>query len=101
MRHMLTKAVGSAATLPVNVADLPLESDDLLLLCSDGLHGPLGHEGIEAVLAASSADLEQTAAALIAAANAAGGPDNITAVLVRIERTVTPHETTKIVFPVP
>jgi PPM family protein phosphatase len=99
MRHMLTKAVGSAATLAISVADLPLEPDDVLLLCSDGLHGPLGHDGVTAVLDSASADLQQTAAALIEAANAAGGPDNITAVLVRIDRTGDPHRTTKISIP--
>jgi serine/threonine protein phosphatase PrpC len=83
MRHMLTKALGSVAELAPQVRDLQLDPGDLLLLCSDGLHGPLGDDGIARVLAARSADLDATASALIDAANAAGGPDNITVVLVR------------------
>jgi protein phosphatase len=83
MRHMLTKALGSVAGLETRAHEVPLDARDLLLLCSDGLHGPLGDDGIARVLAAPSADLEATASALIDAANAAGGPDNVTVVLVR------------------
>ncbi len=83
MRHMLTKALGSVAELQGRPHDVPLDAGDLLLLCSDGLHGPLGDEGIARVLGAPSTGLEATASALIDAANAAGGPDNITVVLVR------------------
>lgn len=85
MRHMLTKALGSVADLDARAHDLPLEAHDLLLLCSDGLYGPLGDDGIARVLAAPAGNLEATAAALIDAANAAGGPDNVTVVLVRWE----------------
>ena len=85
MRHMLTRALGSDAALDVQVAPVPVEPGDLLLLCSDGLHGPLGDAGIAAVLEQPHATLDEAAAALIRAANNAGGPDNVTAVLVRPE----------------
>jgi protein phosphatase len=92
MRHVLTKALGSAATLDARAHEVPLDTGDLLLLCSDGLYGPLGDDGIARVLAqeigsgrldAPSPGLERTASALVDAANAAGGPDNVTVVLVR------------------
>lgn len=100
MRHMLTKALGPAADLAVRAHDIPIEAGDLLVLCSDGLYGPIGDDGIARVLAAkinpglisrpaghagnqSGVDLGDAAAALVDAANAAGGPDNITVVLVR------------------
>jgi len=83
MRHMLTRALGSVAGVETRAHDVPLDAADLLLLCSDGLHVPLGDDGIARLLGAPSADLEATASALIDAANAAGGPDNVTVVLVR------------------
>ena len=83
MRHVLTRAVGRPLDLEVTPQYLDLEAADVLLLCSDGLHGPLGSDGIASVLAAAGEDLARAADALVEAANAAGGPDNITAVLVR------------------
>jgi len=83
LRHMLTRALGSVAGLEARAREIPLDAGDLLLLCSDGLYGPLGDDGIARLLAAPSADLLPTASALVDAANAAGGPDNITVALVR------------------
>jgi protein phosphatase len=80
---MLTKALGSVAGLEARAHDVPFDVGDLLLLCSDGLYGPLGDDGIARVFGALAADLEATASALVDAANAAGGPDNVTVVLVR------------------
>ena len=83
MAHMLTRALGTGQALDVTVSEFTLSDDDLYLICSDGLHGPLGTEGIGKVLAAASGDLDSLTSALVAAANDAGGPDNITAVVVR------------------
>jgi protein phosphatase len=85
MRNMLTRALGTGPALDVDVAHADLRRHDLLLLCSDGLYGPLGDEGLAAVLKDAGEDLEAVADALVAAANDAGGPDNITAVLLRYE----------------
>jgi serine/threonine protein phosphatase PrpC len=84
MRHVLTRAVGQPLDLEVMPHHLDLEAADVLLLCSDGLHGPLGSDGIASVLAAAGENLARAANALVEAANAAGGPDNITVVLVRV-----------------
>jgi protein phosphatase len=60
------------------------ENGDRLLLCSDGLTGMLTDAQIEAILA-SNADLDVAARALVDAANAAGGQDNISVVIVELE----------------
>ncbi|MEO2057505.1 MAG: serine/threonine-protein phosphatase, partial [Thermoleophilia bacterium] len=61
-----------------------LELGDVVLLCTDGLSGPVDDEGILAVVE-STPSLEQAAAALVERANAAGGPDNVTVVLARVD----------------
>ena len=61
---------------------LDLENGDLLLLCSDGLTEHLEDDEIARLLAEAS-DLDKTADRLVDAANAAGGTDNVTVVLVR------------------
>ncbi len=83
MRHVLTRALGAADELDIQVQQTAIEKHDLFLLCSDGLYGPLGDSGISQLLDGSGEDLDATAAALVDAANRAGGPDNITAVLFR------------------
>jgi serine/threonine protein phosphatase PrpC len=60
-----------------------IETGDLYLLCSDGLWGSVPDPALTGVLA-SATDLNGAVVHLIEAANAAGGPDNITAVLVRV-----------------
>jgi protein phosphatase len=58
------------------------ETNDLLLLCSDGLCGPVADPQILDI-AHSTADLAEIAQRLIGAANDRGGPDNITCVVAR------------------
>jgi serine/threonine protein phosphatase PrpC len=93
MRHMLTRAIGSAPALIAGVSECPLEAGDVLLLCSDGLYGPLGESGIAEVIGRTTAGMVETATALVGAANAAGGPDNVTVVLVRIDAETAGHAT--------
>jgi protein phosphatase len=80
-RHMLTRALGIDGDVRVDVHDArALEPGDRLLLCTDGLTGVVSEEEIATLLAAPS--LEDAARSLIDAANRAGGPDNITVVIV-------------------
>jgi PPM family protein phosphatase len=80
---MLTSALGiEGADVDVQVIEWAGEEGDLILLCTDGLVARLDDEVIRRIVA-SSDDLDATAEALIDAANAAGGPDNITVALVR------------------
>lgn len=83
-RSIITRAIGVDVDLDVDTMTIDLQDGDQLLLCSDGLTGPVDDTTIEDIL---SADLAITEAAsdLIDTANEAGGPDNITVVLLRFE----------------
>ncbi|MGH7267406.1 MAG: protein phosphatase 2C domain-containing protein [Candidatus Rokuibacteriota bacterium] len=80
-RHVLTKAVGLQDDLDLDVFEQPLEPGDRVLLCSDGLTTALPDKEIGDVVEMYEGDLEGACRALVAAANEAGGPDNITVVL--------------------
>jgi protein phosphatase len=54
-----------------------------MMLSSDGLHGVVAEDELERILNESPAALQDKCVELIGAANAAGGPDNITVVLIR------------------
>jgi serine/threonine protein phosphatase PrpC len=84
MRHVLTMAIGAGSALEINYYhDIRLQPGDMLLMCSDGLHGVVEEGRIEAILRQPDQPLDAKCRGLIEAARVAGGPDNITAVLVR------------------
>ena len=85
MRHVLTMAIGANAPLTVNCYSVPMEERALVLMCSDGLHGVLEAPQMEEILhpGRNGASLEDSCRRLIDAAKAAGGPDNVTCILVR------------------
>ena len=84
-RSILTRAVGLDPRVPVDLPDpLELRSGDQLLLCSDGLTETVADDQIAELLSAAP-DGHAACRSLIDAANNAGGPDNITVVLVRLE----------------
>ena len=82
-RHVVTRALMGEDDLEVEVAAVELAADDRLLLCSDGLPVVLSDGRINDLLGADRRP-DDTAEALIEAANAAGGPDNITVVVVDV-----------------
>ncbi len=82
-RNVILRALGIAKGLEVDLDEVEVRPGDRLLLCSDGLSGCVEDAEIEAVLSAV-ADLEGCCRALVEAANARGGPDNITVVLVEL-----------------
>jgi PPM family protein phosphatase len=82
MRHVLTMAIGVSDELRVHTYPLRPSSGTQVLLCTDGLHGVAGEEELRTILA-SNAPLETKCQELIAAAKSHGGPDNITAVLLK------------------
>ena len=84
MQNVITRAVGTRAEVIADVQEIELRRDDMYLIASDGLTRELTDTAIAGVLLASNSDLDATCANLIAAANAAGGRDNITCVLVRV-----------------
>jgi serine/threonine protein phosphatase PrpC len=83
LAHVITRALGAESPDAPDLLASRLEPGDLLLLATDGLTGML-HDAIIAEVLGLEAPLASRANALIAAANAAGGADNITAVLVQI-----------------
>ncbi len=83
-RSIITRALGPEPTVEVDTWTYPVRAGDVLLLCSDGLTSMISEEQIERVLSAS-AELNRAADELIDEANEAGGRDNITVVLFRLE----------------
>ena len=83
LRNVITKAVGARDTIDLDVVEHDLEPGDLVLLCSDGLHGMINDQQISRILGAARDPLEDASARLIEAANEAGGRDNVTVVLLR------------------
>ena len=83
LKNVITKAVGAKDTIEIDVVEHKLESGDLVLICSDGLHSMINDEAIREVLVARGASLEEAAGGLIDAANEAGGRDNVSVVLLR------------------
>jgi protein phosphatase len=82
-RNIITRAVGHEPQVVCDRFQVgPLQPRDLFLLCSDGLHGML--EDDELLRLAQQDDLRQIVHDYIAAANARGGVDNITCLLVRV-----------------
>jgi serine/threonine protein phosphatase PrpC len=82
MRNVITRAVGTQDEVAADLIDFAVEPGDLYLLASDGLMREVGDQQIAEILDPSG-DLEKMCLRLIAAANEAGGRDNITCVLAR------------------
>jgi serine/threonine protein phosphatase PrpC len=89
-RNLLTRALTGGAEPASEFGWAPLRDGDALLLCSDGLCGVLTDAQIAEILETSQGDPARTRPngtvcdALVHAANLAGGPDNITVILVRL-----------------
>lgn len=83
-RNVLTRALGVNEHPEIDLTELPLQNDDLLLLCTDGLYNQLNREELEDILALDER-LQIKAGKLVNLALERGGNDNITAVLVRYE----------------
>ena len=85
MRHVLTMAIGASSPLTVNYYSVPLKKDSLVMICSDGLHGVIEAPQLEQILRGGrdGTSLEDSCRLLVEAAKEAGGPDNVTVVLVK------------------
>lgn len=83
-RSVITRAVGTEPSVEVDTFTVAAAVGDLYLVCSDGLTDIVRDEEIARIVASTCADLDGTAEALVAAANRAGGIDNITVVLFEI-----------------
>ena len=83
LRHVLRRAVGLEDPVRMDHASFSLRPLERYLLCSDGVHGPVGDKRLREILARRAAP-QQTAEDLVAAALGAGSADNCTALVVDI-----------------
>ncbi|MBB2148653.1 PP2C family protein-serine/threonine phosphatase [Pedobacter gandavensis] len=103
-RNEINKALGFAGNNIreqedyIETGHSPFLPGDLILLCSDGLSDMVNKEGITNILS-TELTLAEKGSALIEAANANGGRDNITVVLVKNDKAAFVHEATKPISP--
>ena len=83
-RNVVTRALSGGDDPHVDVTEIDVNVNDRLLICSDGLSGVVPLDKLETIVS-STAGLEETCKALIAAANDAGGPDNITVAMLKVD----------------
>jgi serine/threonine protein phosphatase PrpC len=84
MRNLIYRSLGEKATVEVDGSTVPLAAGDILLLCSDGLWEMVRNPQIAAILSEPASDPSRTAHALIEAALAGGGEDNVSAIVVKV-----------------
>ncbi len=82
-KNVITRALGMQESVDVDIGLEQPRSEDIYLLCSDGLSGMVSDERIREVLATGAEDLEVAVRELVDLANGAGGEDNITVVAIR------------------
>lgn len=83
-RNIITRAMGVSPVVDVDLFERDWNAGDILMLCSDGLHGAVEEEDIVGVLS-SARSLESMCDVLVQLALDNGGTDNITLILIRLE----------------
>jgi protein phosphatase len=81
--NIILQAVGTSDELDVDVREVRLAAGDVLVLCSDGLSGPVEPAAITRVLA-QAPDPAAACDELIREALSAGGPDNVTCIVAKV-----------------
>jgi protein phosphatase len=92
-RSVITRALGTEPDVDVDTFTVEAEPDDIYLLCSDGLTDMVSPSEVRSLLVEHGSDLEAAARALVDAANAGGGEDNITVVLFQMAANAVLDET--------
>ena len=82
-RNVIYRSIGADEQIEIDIIRKKLTSGDMLMLCSDGLNGMLGDDQIRDILLVNP-DPNAAAKELVVAANAAGGEDNTSVIVVRI-----------------
>ena len=80
-RNVLYRALGQVDELEVDFDHFTLQKGEIMVICSDGLWGVIGHTGMQDIFSGPD-DLNVKARAMVKSANELGGPDNISVVLV-------------------
>lgn len=87
MKNVITRSVGFESNVDVEIYQMEASPGDLFLLCSDGLSGLIDDEEIGKIAQRDvfeAKDLQKAVNEMIAAANANGGDDNITTIIVQV-----------------
>ncbi len=82
-RNVLIRALGQGETLEADIFTIPFPQGGNLMICSDGLWGVVNEKDIVRIIN-DAPNLHRASQSLVEAANAAGGPDNITVALVNL-----------------
>lgn len=82
-RNVLYQALGQGSDVDIHISSEKLHDGDVVILCSDGLWGEVTGPEIKEVLQKAASPLA-AAKQLIDSANASGGPDNITAIIIQV-----------------
>ncbi len=82
-RHILSRSLGGGISVSVEVNDYQIFAGDMLVTCSDGLHGAVTSSEIAAIVR-PEADLQKAARRLVDLANLQDGGDNVSVQLVRV-----------------
>jgi protein phosphatase len=82
-RNVLIKALGQGDSLEADIFTVPFPYPGYLMICSDGLWGVVNEKDVMRILN-ESPNLHRACQGLVEAANAAGGPDNITVILAQL-----------------
>jgi PPM family protein phosphatase len=83
-RNIITRALGMKDVVKVDIRSEPIRLGDIFVLCSDGLSGMVSDQQMLEVIQITS-DPQEACELLVAEANDAGGTDNISALIVRID----------------
>ena len=80
-KNIITRAVGSDDIVDIDIFVNNIAAGDVILLCSDGLHGAVSEDDIVSIL---GGDINDSAKRLVSAANDNGGRDNISVIVSKI-----------------
>jgi protein phosphatase len=83
-RNVLYRALGQGEQLEADMSTIPFPPGGILMLCSDGLWGVISEDTLRRALNEARTSLTRAAQSLVNAANSAGGPDNISVILVQL-----------------
>ena len=86
MRNLIYRFLGEKSTVEVDGYTVPLAAGDILLLCSDGLWEMVRDRQIAAILTAPMSDPSRKAHALVQAALAGGGVDNVSVIVLQVSK---------------
>ncbi len=84
-RSVITRALGPEPSVQVDVFEYPAKAGDVFMVCSDGLTSMVREPALKPLMVGIEKPLEELGRSLIAAANEAGGRDNITVILFSLE----------------